>query len=141
MLVLVPLLLSTHAPTAVSWIHSAWHRSDTQGSGVGRDRLDVKSVSLEIGLCVVEDLTSGLDFRKRSVGVAGHDGSVVDEVQEAASMLGQDDLLLCAFDGSCKVLVVSLLELLARLDNVSSGPVSRFGVLTMLLSWASATRL
>jgi hypothetical protein len=64
-------------------------------------------------------LTGSLDFRKWRVGVARDNGSVVDKVQEAASMLGQDDLLLCTLNSSCKVVVVGLLKLLARLHNVS----------------------
>lgn len=152
-LVFESLLLATDAPAAVPWVHSgrlpshtstrhaAWHRSHTQSSRVRRNRLDVQSVSLEVGLCVVEDLTGGLDFCEWRVGIAGYDGSVVDKVQKAASMFGQDDLLLCTLNGSCEVLVVGLLELLARLHNVSGAPETSYGVLTMLLSWASATKL
>lgn len=49
--------------------------------------------------------------------IARYDWCIIDKVQETASVLSQDDLLLCSLDGGCKVMVVSLLELLASLKE------------------------
>jgi hypothetical protein len=87
--------------------------------GVGRDGLNFQPVVLEICLCIVQDLAGGLYFSERRVRIARYDGRVVNEIHKTARMFGQDELLLCALNGGCKVVVICLLELLARLSDVS----------------------
>ena len=41
-------------------------------------------------------------------GVARHDGGVVEEVEEAAAVAGEQDLFLCALDDGGEVDVVCL---------------------------------
>lgn len=104
--------------TGDSW-NLARHRTCAQMSGVRRDRLYFQSVLLEITLCIIENLSSSFHLGKCRMRVSWHDRSVVDEVQEPASMFGQDDLLLCALNSGCEVLVVCFLELLPSLGTVS----------------------
>jgi hypothetical protein len=56
-------------------------------------------------------------------------------------VFGQDNLLLGALNGSCELMVVSLLEFLPSLVHVSTHPADGTDALTMLLSCASATKL
>lgn len=52
---------------------------------------------------------------ERGAGVAGNDGGVVEEVEEAAAVAGEDDLLFGALDCGGEVEVVGFFELLAGL--------------------------
>lgn len=70
---------------------------------------------LELALSIVENVAG---FRTVSEGlsdVSWHNGSVVEEVQQSATVPGQDDLLLCSLNGGGKVMVIRFLELLAGL--------------------------
>lgn len=77
--------------------------------------VDVRTPVTEVVLGIVEDL-SGLSasFVGRA-DIAWDDGGVVEELEEAHAMTGQDDLFLGAFDGGEELGIVGLLELLARL--------------------------
>lgn len=48
--------------------------------------------------------------------VAWDDWGVIEEVQHAAAVAGENDLLLCALDGGGELGGVSLLELLTSLE-------------------------
>ena len=48
--------------------------------------------------------------------VAWDDWSVIEEVQHATAVAGENDLLLCALDGGGELGGVRLLELLASLE-------------------------
>ena len=61
--------------------------------------------------------------RKRLAHIAWYHRRVVEEVQETAAMLREDNLLLSTLDGGCKVEVISLLELLSGLRAVRLLPV------------------
>jgi hypothetical protein len=67
--------------------------------------------------------------------VAWNHRGIVEKVQEPASMLGEDDLLLSTLNGGCKLQIVCLLDLLASLRGcqlfLSVTPKAR---LTMLVS-------
>lgn len=52
-----------------------------------------------------------------SAGITWNDGRIVEELQETASMLGEEDLLLGALDDSSKLGSVCLLEFLASLHR------------------------
>lgn len=61
----------------------------------------------------VEDFSCGFLLCEGSVGVAGHDGGVVEQVEQLAGVLGQQDLLLGALNVGGHLDVVGLLYLLA----------------------------
>lgn len=74
---------------------------------------------LELTLSVVENVASFSTVGERLSNISGHNRSIIEKVQESATVFGEDDLLLCSLDGCGKVVVVGLLELLASLFVVS----------------------
>lgn len=73
----------------------------------------------QIVLGVIEDLAGLAAVGVRLAGVAGDNGRVVEQLQQALAVAGQDDLLLSTLDGGGKLGLVRLLELLAGLLLVS----------------------
>jgi len=69
----------------------------------------------QVVLGVVQDLARLGPARVHGASIAGHDGAVVEEAQEPASMAGEDDLLLSALDGGGELGLVGRLQLLASL--------------------------
>ena len=63
---------------------------------------------------VIERLSRGFSVGVRWALLAGHDGRVVEQVDELARLGREEDLLLGALDDGCGVDVVGFLELLAR---------------------------
>lgn len=63
---------------------------------------------------VIERLSRGFSVGVRRALLAGHDGRVVEQVDELAGLGREQDLLLGALDDGCSVDVVGLFELLAR---------------------------
>jgi hypothetical protein len=63
---------------------------------------------------VVQRLSRSLGVGIRWALLAGHDGRVVEQVDELARLGREQDLLLGALDDGCGVDVVGLFELLAR---------------------------
>ena len=59
-------------------------------------------------------MSCGLSVGVRWALLAGHDGRVVEQVDELAGLGREQDLLLGALDDGCSVDVVGLFELLAR---------------------------
>lgn len=47
--------------------------------------------------------------------VAGHDGGIIQVVQQSSAIFSEDDLLLGALNSGGEMKIVSLLEFLARL--------------------------
>lgn len=81
------------------------------------DRFDVQLVIAKIIFSISENLTSCLNLAESRVHVTGDDWSVVDQVQQPAGMLRQDDLLLSTLNRGRKVVVVGLLKLLTSLTR------------------------
>jgi len=72
----------------------------------------------QVVLGVVEDLASLGAVGVCRARVAGNDGRVVQEPQQAAAVAGQDDLLLCALDDGGELGLIGLLQLLTGLTDV-----------------------
>jgi hypothetical protein len=47
--------------------------------------------------------------------ISWNNRGIIDQVQETTSVFSQNDLLLCPLNSGCEVVVISFLELLARL--------------------------
>ena len=84
--------------------------------------LNVQLVAAELILCIGEDLTRCLYFGESRVHITGYDGSVINKIQESASMFGQDDLLLGALDRGCKMVIIRFFELLTSLLTLAFPP-------------------
>ena len=69
----------------------------------------------EILFGVVEDLARLVGVLERGPRVARYDGGVVEEVQDAAAVAGEEDLLLGALDDGGEVDVVGFFQLLTGL--------------------------
>ncbi len=67
------------------------------------DRLQVRRPVAEVLFGVVQDLTGLVGVLEGGTGVAGDDGGVVEQIQEAATVAGEHDLLLGALDGGGEV--------------------------------------
>lgn len=76
----------------------------------------------EVVLCVVQNLPRLGSVLVRGARVAGDHGRVVKEGEQAAAVLGEDELLLGALDGREELCVVRLLELLTGLVSSESLP-------------------
>lgn len=109
----------------------------------------------EVVLGVVQDLPRLGPVLVPGARFAGDHGGVVEEGEQATAVLGEDELLLGALDGSEELCIVGLLELLACLASAEQsasainihrvkrgmvGQGKRRQGLTTLLSCASATR-
>lgn len=79
------------------------------------DRFKVWLPAAKLVFGVVEDLASMLGICELWMSIAGDDGCVVKKIDNTASLLCQNDLLLGALDRRRKVDVICLLELLTRL--------------------------
>jgi hypothetical protein len=91
---------------------------------------------------VVENLPGVLCACKRRVQISRNNGRVIDEIEEAAGMLSQNDLLLSTLNCCCEVGVVCLLEFLTSLCVINLLlELHCLATLTMLVSCASATKL
>lgn len=78
---------------------------------------------LEVVLGVVQNLPGLRAVEIRPALLTWHDGAVIEQLQEAAAVTGEYDLLLGALDGGKKLGVVGLLEFLTSLDmQVSATP-------------------
>lgn len=90
------------------------------------DGLEVWLPCLQLLLGVVEDLAGVVGVGEGLAHIAGDDGCVVEVVEEAAAVFGEDDLFLCAFDGGGEVEVVGFFELLTGLaEHISLRLVGR----------------
>jgi len=76
--------------------------------------------ALKLNLGFVQNLSSFVGVCKGLSDVTGHNWSIVKKVEESATVSGKNNLLLGSFDGSGKVEVVGLLDLLSGLAFVSS---------------------
>ena len=110
-------LFAKLAPISAVVYFSAGHRPDPKGPGRGVDRFDVGLPASELVFGVIEHLASFFAVLERLVGIARDNRRVIEEVEHAARLLGEDDLLFGALDGGRKVDVVGFLELLARLNQ------------------------
>lgn len=88
------------------------HGIDTKTSRVGVDRLKVRDPSPEVILGDVQNLSCSLGVRVSRVRISGHNGRVINEVEQLSCILGQKDLLLGTLDDGGSVSIVGLLELL-----------------------------
>lgn len=75
--------------------------------------------ALKLNFGFVENLSSFVGICKRLSDITRHDWSIVKQVEKSATVSGKDNLLLSSFDGSGKVEVVGLLDLLSGLSFVS----------------------
>lgn len=73
----------------------------------------------QVVLGVVENLPGLLGMVISRTHIAWDDGRVIEELQESSAMLGQDNLLFGPLDGSSKLGLVSLLELLSSLQDIA----------------------
>ena len=121
-----PLLMSIDARRRLEGSMSRAHRLLRHSvtahlAGVGPDRLHVRLPSPEVTLGVGEDLPAVVDLGEGGALLAGDDGGVVEEVDEVAGALGEEDLFLGTLDDGGGVEVEGFLELLA-------GDVGELGV-------------
>ena len=84
-----------------------------------RNILQSRAPEAQIFFGVDEDLACLVAVFEGGSCIAGHDGSVVEEVEETAAVAGEKDLLFGAFDCRREVEVVGFFELLAGLWGVS----------------------
>jgi hypothetical protein len=54
-------------------------------------------------LCVIQYLAGVVGVGKRLADITGDDGRVVEVVEQATAIFGEDNLLLRTLDGGCKV--------------------------------------
>jgi excinuclease UvrABC helicase subunit UvrB len=69
----------------------------------------------EVILCVVEDLAGLVTVGIRGAGVTRDNRTIIEKMQEATTVLGENDLLLSALNSSSKFGLVCFLKLLAGL--------------------------
>ena len=69
----------------------------------------------EVVLGVVEDLPGLAAVGVGLASVAGHDGGIVEQLEQALAVASEDDLLLGTLNGGGELGLVCLLELLASL--------------------------
>lgn len=118
------------------------HQVRAQPSCVRLDGFQVRLPCLQLLFGVGKDLSGLIDVGKGLAHIARHDGSVVEQVQQASAVFGQDELLFRSFDGGREMHIIGLLDLLTGLAST----VRKFFFhtlilsLTMLVSCASATR-
>ena len=99
----------------------AGHQIGAEAVGVGGDLLQVGLPALQLLLGVGQDLAGLGGVAEGLADVARYDGRVVQAVEEAAPVLGEDDLLLGALDGGGELEVEGFLELLTGLTRMSGG--------------------
>jgi hypothetical protein len=71
-----------------SSIRAARHCSDAKVCGLRYDWFHMQLVVTKISFRIVKNLTGDLNISERRVHIAGHDGRIIDEVQEPTGMLG-----------------------------------------------------
>jgi hypothetical protein len=64
------------------------HRSHAQRAGGRVDRLVIRLPTAELVLCVIEDLASRFGVLKCWVRVTGHNGGIIEEVDNTPGLLG-----------------------------------------------------
>jgi hypothetical protein len=74
----------------------------------------------QVVLGVVENLARLRGVRPRAAVVTGRDRAVVEEVEQASAMLGENDLLLGALDRRRELGRVCVFELAAGLECTAS---------------------
>lgn len=75
--------------------------------------LNIPAPAPQARFSIVQDLARDLGVLVRSALLAGHDGRVVQQVDEAAGLGCEEDLLLGALDDGGGVQVVGFFEFLA----------------------------
>lgn len=91
----------------------------SRASHRARDGLDFQRLPLtEVVLGVIENLSRSTPLLVALTSIARGDGAVVEQSEEAASVLGEDDLLLGPFNNGSELGGIRLLELLARLCRI-----------------------
>jgi hypothetical protein len=58
---------------------------------------------LQLLFRVIEDLAGVVSVSERMADIARDNGGVVEVVEKATAMFGEDDLLLSTLDGGCEV--------------------------------------
>lgn len=76
--------------------------------------LDLGLPLAQVVLGIVEDLAGLATVLVRGAGIAGNNRSVVEQLEQALAVAGEDNLLLGALNGGSKLGLKGLLELLAR---------------------------
>lgn len=71
--------------------------------------------ALELSLGISQNLSGIMGMSERLTDVTRNHGRIVEEVQQPAAVLGEDDLLLSTLDGGSELQVVRLLDLLPSL--------------------------
>jgi hypothetical protein len=84
------------------------------------DWFDVRLPVAELVFGGVEDLATRFDVLEDWVCIAWYDRGVVEKVEHAACLLGEDDLFLGALDSGGEVDIVGFLKLLASLWSIIS---------------------
>ena len=103
----------------------AWHQVGAKTTSVCLDWVEVGLPGLQLAFGIVQNVASFRSMCKWLSNVTWHHGSIVKQVKKSAAVLGEDDLLLSPFDGGSKMEVISFLELLTGLSNVSTGLYNR----------------
>lgn len=117
------------------------HQVASQAGRVDLYSLEVRLPHLELLLSIRQNLPRVVGMSERLADVAWNNRRVVEIVQQAAAVLCENDLLLSTLNGGGKLQVVRFLDLLASLFRVRGTATERdVAILTMLVSWASATR-
>lgn len=91
----------------------ARHSIRSQLTRLTMHRLNVPAPGPQARFSIVQDLARDLGVLVRSALLAGHDGRVVQQVDEAAGLGCEEDLLLGALDDGGGVQVVGFFEFLA----------------------------
>merc|ERR1711977_629334 len=99
--------------TSTTLARRSRHQIPFEVSSLGWNILQLWLPVLEIILCIVQDLAGLTGMLVGWTDITRDDGSVVEEVEETATVAGEDDLLLCALDGSCELGSICLLHLLS----------------------------
>jgi hypothetical protein len=89
--------------------------TSTEAKAAEMDLLDILIPIAEVFFRIVENLPGCLTMEVRGMGITRNDGGVIEEVDETASLLGEQNLLLGACNGGSSVEVEGFLELLTSL--------------------------
>lgn len=117
------------------------HQVASQAGRVDLYRFEVRLPHLELLLSIRQNLSCVVGMGERLANVSRNDRRVVEIVQQAAAVLCKNNLLLSTLNGGGKLQVICFLDLLASLFMVRGTANARdVAILTMLVSWASATR-
>ena len=117
-----------------------WHQIGAEAACVGGDGLKVRSPLLELLLSIGQDLSCLVGVGKRLTNIARYDRRVVEQVQEASTISGEDYLLLGTFNGGREVQIICFFNFLTSLERSAHCLKLAMDRLTILVSCASATR-